>query len=412
MLPTTTAQQRQHPVAAATPSATGQPVATVAAAPRTAPAPAQAAPPRPQNRPAHGTPAPARPATVHTEHTTEQTEPPGERPEHRHVPDLPALRIVCWQLALVLGLVAIGRPWPVVAGLLTTAAGLLVWTAGRVGGRWLSDEVALRVRLLLRRRRAAGRRDLLDTLAPGARVGTAELAGVPAGVISRDEELVAVLRPSGDDPGAFARLALAGALVTGTGEPPAIRLQLVLHRGPRQTDATRAWLAVRALRDPAVAADAELLAALTSVVRRAHRKLRGAGLGAVALTDQELLATLAALTHTGPGRDAVAEERRYWRAGPITQIGVRVTGLGARPPRARVHALHQLLAAVPGAACTVAVTVPGHDAVLRVAATTDTAADTAVTRLLWAPPAGLHLERMDNQHAPAVAASLPIGGKP
>ncbi|WP_431923788.1 hypothetical protein [Amycolatopsis tucumanensis] len=406
MLPATTTHQPPRPSAAAAPQTAGRPVATVAAqAVTTTATPARTAPPRPVAQPT----TPAQPAPVHIGHLAE---PPEETPEQRHTPELPALRIVCWQLALVLGLIAIGRPWPVTAGLLTTAAILLVWTAGRADGRWLSDEVLLRARLLRRRRRVARGGDLLGHLAPGARIRTAEVAGVPAGVISREEELLAVLRPSGGDPGAFARLTLSGALVSGSGTAPVIRLQLVLHRGPRQTDQTRAWLAVRAVREPGLATDDELLTALTGAVRRTHRELRAAGLGAVALTEQELRAALAALTHTGPGRDRVAEERRCWRAGPVTQIGVRVTGLGARPPRARIHALHQLLAAVPGAARTVAVTVPGHDAVVRVAATTDAAADSAVARLLWAPPPGLRLERMDNQHGPAVAASLPIGGKP
>ncbi|QUH03923.1 hypothetical protein HUO13_26680 [Saccharopolyspora erythraea] len=350
-----------------------------------------------------------------------QVEPPRERPVRRERLELPVLRIVCWQLALVLAFLAVGRPWPVVMACVLAAAALLAWTALRVRGRWLSDELTLQARLLLRRRdrdlpETEGGRVLLETLAPGAAVRTVELAGTPAGVVSRGEELLAVLRPVGADR-ALADLALSGALLADTGEPgaalPAIRMQLVLHRGPRQADRTRMWLAVRALREPGFADDTELLVALNSTVRKLHRKLRGAGVDVAALTEREVFATLVALTHTGPGRGAIREERRFWRAGPIAQIGVRLTGLGARAPHARLHTLHQLLDAVPGAACTVAVTVPEHSAVLRLAATNDAHADAAAERLLRMPAArGLRLERMDNEHAPAVAASLPIGGNP
>ncbi len=343
-----------------------------------------------------------------------------EQPPTRRDPvKLPVLRIVCWQLALVLGFLAIGRPWPVATGLALTAVGLLAWTGLRVRGRWLSDELTLRAGLLLRRRardlpEAEGGRVLLRALAPGAEVRTAELAGTPAGVLSRGEELLAVLRPVAPGPAALAELALSGSLPAETGESaaPAVRWQLVLHRGPQATDPTRAWLAVRALREPNFAEDAELLAALTNTVRRLHRRLRGADLRVTALSEQEVLATLVALSHAGPGRGAIREDRQHWRAGQVTQVGLRLLGLGARSLPARMHTLHRMLAAVPGTACTVAVTVPEYAAVLRVAAITDAAVDAAVERLLRMPVPGIRLERMDNQHAPAVAASLPIGGNP
>ncbi|WP_245960035.1 type VII secretion protein EccE [Prauserella flavalba] len=418
-----TAQQQRQSVApearpVAAPGAAARPVATVAAAAR-----AVAAHPRPATRPKtgqrnHTRPAAPVPSPVHT---GLPAEPPQDRPRQREPLDLPVLRIVCWQLALVLAFLAIGRPWPVVTALLLTSATLLAWTGLRYRGRWLSDELTERARLLLRRRQ----RDLPDTeaghlllraLAPGSGARTVELAGTSAGVVSRTGELVAVLRPVDTGPAVLAQLALSGALLADNGEPspalPAIRLQLVLHRGPQQTDHTRAWLAVRALREPNFADDADLLVALNNTVRRLHRKLRRAGLGATALTEPELLSTLVALTHTGPGRGMIREERRHWRAGPITQVGLRLTGLGDRPVQARIQVLHRLLAAVPGTACTIAITAPEHAAVLRVAATTDAGVDAAAERLLRMHLPGLRLERMDNQHAPAVAASLPIGGNP
>ncbi|GAA0522850.1 hypothetical protein GCM10011581_38560 [Saccharopolyspora subtropica] len=411
--------QRSEPAATAAPQVTGRPVATVAAARATARTTAtrQARPARaPRVGRTEPVAVPSAPAAAPT-----AAEPPPERPAERNPLDLPVLRIVCWQLAVVLALLGIGGPWPVAVACVLAAAALLAWTAVRVRGRWLSDELTLRARWLLRRRalelpEAAGGRVLLQVLAPGAVVRTVELAGTTAGAVSRREELLAILRPVGTGPAALAEVALSGALLADTREPgaaqPAIRLQLVLHRGPRQADQTRAWLAVRALRDPSFADDTELLAALNSTVRTLHRTLRRAGMGIAALTEPEVLATLVALTHTGPGRGTIREERRYWRAGPITQVGVRLTGLGARPLRARLHTLYQLLDAAPGAARTIAITVPEHTAVLRVAATTDAAADAAAERLLRIPARGMRLERMDNEHAPAVAASLPIGGNP
>ncbi|AXB48428.1 hypothetical protein A4R43_12230 [Amycolatopsis albispora] len=351
--------------------------------------------------------------------------PPPPPPARRRPLELPVLRIVCWQLALVLVVLAIGRPWPVATGLLLAAAILLTWTAVRVRGRWLSDELMSTARLLARRRtrelpETGGAAALLSGLAPSAGVRTVELAGIPTGVISRFEELLAVLRPVDIAPVALARFALSGAPLadisdtsTDTGTTlPAVRAQLVLHRGPRPAEETRAWLAVRMLREPNFAEDGELLVALGNTVRKLHRKLRGAGLAAAALTEAELLATLVGLSHTGPGRGSLREERRYWRAGPVAQVGLRLSGLGTRPLPARLDVLHRLLAAVPGVACTISITLPEHTGVLRVAATADAVVDAAADRLLRLPVPGVRLDRMDNQHALAVAASLPIGGNP
>ncbi|MEU6642754.1 hypothetical protein ABZ863_09395 [Saccharomonospora sp. NPDC046836] len=419
-------QTRPEPVATGKTRAVERPVATVAAAVH---ATAQRRPvARPaaavQDRPEAAT------APFPVQHAQQAGQalpvsPPGERPPRREPLDLPVLRIVCWQLALVLVFLAVGRPWPVVTVLVPAAVALLACTAVRVRGQWLSDELAQRVLLVLRRRErdlpgADGARMLLRILARGASARTAVLAGTPSGVVSRAEELVAVLRPADVGAAALAEFALSGVALadtTGATEPgqPALRFQLVVHRGPQQTDQARAWLVVRALREPGFADDAELLVAVSNAVRKLHRRIRGTGIAVgtlTALTEREVLATLAALTHTGPGRGAIREDRRYWRAGPIAQAGIRLSGLGPRSPMARVHLLHRVLAAVPGTACTVSVTVPEYAAVVRVAATTDAAVDVATGWLLRTPPPGIRLERMDNQHAAAVAASLPIGGNP
>lgn len=423
MVPETAAQHQpqgdQQPAAQAAPQAV-RPVATVAAAQTAARAavapPAQAVAPQvsvaTQQLPsAHPTVPVASPAA-------QAGAPPRKRPSRKGKLDLPLLRIVCWQFALVLALLAFGRPLPWLLVLLFAAVVLVVLSASRVDGRWLSDELAQRARLALRRRdrdlpdtEASGA--LLELLAPGARVLTVELAGTSSGVVSRSEELLAVLRPVDTDVARLADIVLAGSLVTDHGDSgyqPVVRLQLVLHRGPQRTDETRAWLAVRVIREPGFVEDTELLAVLDATVRKLHRKLRKSGIPIATLTERELLSTLVALTHTGPGRGQLRELRRYWRTGPVTQIGLRLRGLGARSPQARMHALHRYLGGAPGSACTVSVTVPTCAAVVRIAALTDAAADAAADHLTRLPLPGLRLERMDNQHGPAAAASLPIGG--
>jgi type VII secretion protein EccE len=330
----------------------------------------------------------------------------------------PVLRIVCWQLALVLGFGAVGRSWPAASGLGVAAAALLAATAVRVRGRWLSTLLARRVRLLLRRRAHelpadGGPIALLALLLPGARIGTAEIGGEQAGIVSRPDELVAVLRPVQGDPDELVRAALAGALPPdGDSDAPRLRLHLVLHRGPRQAR-PRAWLAVRVLRDVDAAEDTVLRVALGNAVRRLRRRLRRTGLDLTALPERELLATLTSLTHSGPGREAVREDWRYWQAGPIIQIGMRLSTLGSPPPE-RAPVLERLLADVPDVAVTVAVPTEGTEltGVLRVAAATPGAAEAAADQLTsLGPDLGVYLERLDGLHGPAVTASLPIGGK-
>jgi type VII secretion protein EccE len=328
------------------------------------------------------------------------------------------LRIVCWQLALVLASGAIGRPWPVAVALGVAAAGLLAVTAVRVRGTWLSALLARRVRLLLRRRTrelpaAEGPAARLTLLMPGARIGTADIGGEQAGIVSGPDELVAVLRPVPADPGPLVRAALTGALPPdGDSDAPRLVLHLVLHRGPRQAR-PRAWLAVRVLREVDVAHDAMLRVALGNAVRRLRRRLRRTGLDLTALPERELLATLTSLTHTGPGREAIREGWRYWQAGSITQIGMRLSMPGSPPPE-RAAVLERMLTGVRDVAVTVAV--PADDAdltgVLRVAAATPEAAEAAADRLAsLGPDLGVHLERLDGLHGPAVTASSLIRGK-
>ncbi|RKR91882.1 type VII secretion protein EccE [Micromonospora pisi] len=345
---------------------------------------------------------------------------PAPRAQRLPLP-LPLARIVCWQLALVLGAGAVGRDWPAAVALGGSAGVLLAVTAIRVRGTWLSTLLGRRSRLLLRRRAfdlpaAEGSAALLALLLPGARIDTAEIGGDQAGIVSRADELVAVLRPARPGSEAFVRAVLAGA-VSGDGDPdaPRLGLHLVLHRGPQQV-APRAWLAVRVLRDVDAAEDSVLRVTLGNAVRRLRRRLRHTGLDLTVVPERELLATLTSLTHTGPGREAIREHWHYWRAGPVTQIGLRMATVGSPSPSPSpgpAEVLEQLLDGVRDVAVTVAVVAGGTElsGVLRIAAATPEAAQAAVESLTsLGPDLGVHLERLDGLHGPAVTASLPIGG--
>jgi hypothetical protein len=330
----------------------------------------------------------------------------------------PVLRITCWQLALVLAFVAVGRTWPAATALGVAAAALLALTAVRVRGTWLSTVLARRVRLLLRRRShrlpaaADGPAALLALLVPGARIGTADIGGQRAGVVSQPDGLIAVLRPVHASPGDVTRAALSGALLPDADEEaPRLGLHLVLHRGPQQPH-PRVWLTVRALRDVDAVDDEALRVTLGNAVRRMGRRVRRTNLDLIALSDREVLATLTALTHTGPDRGTFREDWRYWHAGPVTQVGMRLSGLGTRSPD-RAATLERVLASAREVALTVAVAadVPDLTGVVRIAATTAEAADAAADRLAsLGPDLGVYLERLDGLHGRAVTASFPIGG--
>ncbi|WUI04114.1 hypothetical protein OHR68_20720 [Spirillospora sp. NBC_00431] len=332
--------------------------------------------------------------------------------------ELPIVRIICWQLALVLAFAAAGRPWPLAVPLAVAAVLLLVLSALRVNRQWLSAVLARRVRLALRPRThdlstAADRpAALLSRLADGARAGSTGLGGEPAGTVSRPGELVAVLRPEGD-PRTLTRAAFSDALLP---EPedgvPSLGLQLVLHRGPHQ-QVPRAWLAVRARRDVDFASDEAVAVPLGNAVRRILRRTRRLGVTLLTVPEDELHSTLTALIHIGPGRHRLHERWRYWQAGPITQVAMALSA-HEDGPADRATALHRLLALEPGVAVTVAVAADatGLAGMLRIAATTPELADNAAARLAaHGKDLRIRLERLNGLHGPAVALTLPIGGE-
>ncbi|MDG4831863.1 type VII secretion protein EccE [Solwaraspora sp. WMMD1047] len=375
-------------------------------------------------------------------------------------------RIACWQLCAVLVLLSLGRPWPVAVPLVAAGTALGALSGARVRGHWLSSVAVRRARLLRRRRRyrlpgTIDRPALLAALAPAARIsdpadpaigdtstggastggastGGASTGGASTGgtsigstasgstagggraggglaasggLISRPEGLLTVLRPDPDRGGDLMRLACSDSLRPDPEDRTSrAGLRLLLHRD--QGRAPRCWLVVGVRRDADSAEDHELRAALDNGVRRLRRRSRQAGLDLHPLPAAELLQMLSEVTHTGPGRDRLDEQWRHWHAGPVAQVGLALSGPDVRPER-RAELLDRLLAGVPQAAATVAVAVdrPGLTGVLRLAARTAPVVDLAADRCgPLGRELGVHLERLDGRHGPAVAASSPIGG--
>lgn len=384
----------------------------------------------PLRAPVYHQPRPIAAAAGHTVAPVRQLNRAMQRPPARgrgwRLPRISLLRLVWWELALVLVVLAVGRAWPIAATLSAAAAVILVCTATRLRGNWLSVLLGRRIRLALRE----GDGDLpqsedapavlLRLLAPAAAFATVDIGG-EAEVVNRPEEQVMVLRPDDPDSTGFARAALSADLLPerDPATQPELRLQLILHRGPHagnfgeQTGAARTWLAVRAIREADFAEDEELRIALRNAVRRISRRLRRDGIGFSALAGNELRGCVSALAHTGQGRSMIRERARYWNAGPIVQVCLRVSGMDSRSGPDRIPVLTRLLSATPAVACTIGVAPadPETGAVLRIASTTAHAADAAAEHLARVGPLrGAHLERLDGLHASGVAASLPIGG--
>lgn len=372
----------------------------IAAAARTAP-PARRAPSRPVHTPvppASGTGTapvatePRTPPAVSTGRTTPVVAPPRvPRPRPS------ALRIACGQLALVPALLAAGRPWPLAAALGTTAAALLVLTAGRARGAWLSTLAGRRTGMLLRRTRATAapgtpRADaVLRHVAPGTRVDA-------AGTVNRPQGMSAVLVAERAGAGECLRAALSHA-DAGT--------RVLLHRGPHD-ERPHAMLTVRVERTVDALDDDVLSVSLTNAIRRLLRRARRSGPHLRVLTGDEVRAAVGVLAGVGSGPPAFHERWRHWTAGDLAQAGLRLHG-----DRPRTATIERLLVGSPGVSVTVAVAadVAHLDGCVRVAAADPAAVDAAVDRLIaLGQMLDVRLERLDGIHRRAVAATLPIGG--
>lgn len=310
---------------------------------------------------------------------------------------LPAVRIAVWQAALVVGFAGIGRGAVATVAAAVVAVVVLVASAVRVRGEWLSTLGGAHLSFVLRRRTRDG--DWLPL--PRGSVITS------TGVIAGAEGLTVVART--------ARMELPH-LAADAGSPE-LDLQLVAHLGPRQ-ERPGAWLTITARRSPDNEPDEALRVALDNALRRLRKAERAAGRragdsaptapatgprGFAVLSAADLRSTVIGLAHVGPSQ----ESWNSWRSGSVTQISLRVRA-------ARPEALVRLLSEGRGSSVTLAMRQTQaypNEGVLRVAALSDDAAEQAISRITkLGAHLGVRLDRLDGRHGPAVLASLPTGG--
>ncbi|OXM42770.1 hypothetical protein CFP71_42090 [Amycolatopsis thailandensis] len=332
-------------------------------------------------------------------------------------------QIICWQLVLVALVLVAGRPWPLVAAVITAAVLVLALTAVRFRGRWLYEWAGSASGYLLRDRdrdlRNAGEagRALLRLLSPEAEGITGEIGDEPVFMVSRADGITAVLQPKS----AAREQPMPSPLAV---LPPSreqdldVAAQVIHHVGADRSRPPRGWVALQALRTVDVHRDADVRQVLGNTVRRVRRRLRREGLPVRALAENEVLGTLASLAHVTAGRARIREDWRFWHSGPICQATFRIDGWDALSPALTAELPRRLLAAAPRAAVTLAVTAhrratetePLLGAAIRVAAAGPQAVEHAVRELeLAARRGGLTLDRLDGRHAKGVAATLPIG---
>jgi hypothetical protein len=127
--------------------------------------------------------------------------------------------------------------------------------------------------------------------------------------------------------------------------------------------------------------------------------------------------TLASLAHVSDRRSQVCEQWRGWRCGSVTQAGFRVIGWADLDDAPARELLRSLLRAHSGAVVTVAVAAgvadgvaTQEDATMRVAAPSPEQLEYAIGQLCQlAARQDVRLDRMDGEHAFAVAQTLPLG---
>jgi type VII secretion protein EccE len=339
-------------------------------------------------------------------------------------------QVVATQVAVVALLIgAVNGPVALLAGLVVAL--LLVLPAWlRLRGRWAFRWLGVAVRYGGRRHTAAPS-GLLGFAVPGAEVRPAELAGEPAAVITDGAGLTAILE-LGDPTALLAEespeLPSPATLLPSPGaELPPVLIQLLLTGAPAPAVRTgaglsatsyrqltdgrllghvRALLAVRVLRAEGWS-DEELHRSLSGLVRKLVRRL-----SAMPARPLGEAATVRAIDDAGHD-DGTAEARESW---PGLNVGglVQATYRLRRAPDLRVLTARMLT--LPVSATTVSLTAgpqPAHgsapiDLTARLAAPdppTLAAAGDALRKL--AP-----VRRLDGEHLPGLAATLPLGGTP
>jgi type VII secretion protein EccE len=340
-------------------------------------------------------------------------------------------------VALLLG--AINGSIALIAG---AVVAVLVLTPAwlRVRGRWAFEWLGI-VASYGGRRHTAEKPGLLGLVAPGSAVRQAELAGDPAAVITDGAGLTAVLE-LGDPTGLLAEetpglpspsslLPLPGA------ELPPVLIQLLLTGAPSPAARTgtalaassyrqltegrllghgRALLAVRVLRAEGWS-DEELHRSLSGLVRKLVRRL-----SAVPARPLGEAAAIRAITESAYDDDTgqVQESWPGLRVGGLTQTTYRLRRWPDLRAETSRHLVSQILT-LPAAATTVSLTAgpqPAHgrtpvDLTVRLAAPDAAALATAgqALRKLVSAEQGA-VRRLDGEHLPGLAATLPLGGRP
>ncbi|GAA4698707.1 hypothetical protein [Phytohabitans rumicis] len=338
-------------------------------------------------------------------------------PIREYAARLNLIHVLCWQIAVAAVVLAVRQPLPVLVGLSVGAAALVALTAVRVDGRWLCERGALAAGYLCRPRsrelpdEAAKVPALLDLLVPGCTVRSVQTGDGPAMATSHRGGLTVVLRPHSERvPAPRALLSLVD------GQPGTLGVQTVHHAGVRRGGPAKAWLAVHAIRAVDAPDDDDLALVLRNSVRRMRRALTRSGTPAQPLAEEAGRALIAGLAHVAGGRDDVREDWRFWRTGGVCQATFQLRGWHRLADARSGRLIAELLTAVPGVAVTVTVAArsgpdrPRVDGVLRLAATTEAAVETALAALaVRAAACGIRLVRLDGTQARGVAASLPIG---
>jgi type VII secretion protein EccE len=358
-------------------------------------------------------------------------------------------QLVSTQVAAVALLLGAINGTLALAAAAVVAALLLALTWLRLRGRWAFEWLAVALRFGGRRHSApaagppgeGAQSALLEFVAPGSRVRPADLAGDPAAVIADGAGLTAVLE-LGDPAGLLAEdtpalPSPAALLPSAEAEHPPVLIQLLLTGAPspsvragagipansyrqltegRLLGHSRALLAVRVLRAEGWS-DEELHRSLSGLVRKLVRRL--AAVPARPLGEAAAIRVVAEAAHD----DGVGSAQEGWsglRVGGLAQTTFRLR----RWPDMRVETSRRLVSrmlTLPAAATTVSLTAgprPAHgptpvDLTVRLAAP-DPGSLGVVTQALRKAVAAEHarVRRLDGEHLPGLAATLPLGGVP
>lgn len=346
-------------------------------------------------------------------------------------------QLVTTQVAVSLlaaGLTA-GPVATIVAGV--AAVMLLAAAWARPRGRWAYEWAGTALQYAGRRHAVDADTGLLELVAPGTQVGTAELAGESTAVMTDGYGVTAVLEigdpngllvggatvlppletllPTGPDaPPASAQLLLsavpAPALRAGSALPANSYRQLTDGRLPGHT---RTLLALRVLHTEGWM-EADLHRVLGGLIRKVPRRL--AGVTVRPLGEAATVQALHELAHHRPAEPG-AESWSGLRLGGLAQATFTL-GTLPRPRPETSRRLVQCLLALPATATTVAVTAGPRTAAgtaaeitVRLAAP-DERALAASAEALRQVLAAEHIpvRRLDGAHLAGLAATLPLGG--